>query len=321
MMSKEISWVRRKGFRAWLDDSISFEAEAKRWENARRSFQVPSGALYGSAHLTALWKQVAALYSPLQKFPEVKALYKDAALQSSKVGLADHIEVIALGCGGSDKDIWVLEAAGIDRVTFTPIDVSAPLLMESVHKAQDFQIMQCNPIVANLGERCPSENNWLVALPQNQSARRWITSFGLLPNLSPDVLMSHACASSRSGDLWLLSANLRQDNDTDLQNVLSDYDNLATRAWIHGGLIEWNLSPYSVSDFDKIIFKPAVGERGWIKVSATWENAREELWEVFFSFRPTQAEVHKWLEEHKWKVLNHWHHNKTGEGIWLAIRE
>jgi hypothetical protein len=133
--------------------------------------------------------------------------------------------LIALGCGGGEKEIGILKALP-KGTRFVPTDVSTPLALKTAQAALKINpSWVVNPLVFDL----LLADNLLEFIDEHVGQERVFTFFGIIPNFSPTLILPRLQILLRSEDRLLLSANLAPNG---MDPILPQYDNDITREWL-----------------------------------------------------------------------------------------
>lgn len=188
---------------------------------------VPPKFLYSSPRQSELWLALHEQYAPTESLqaPYLEAVpYLPIGLQS----------MIALGCGGGEKEIAMLQAYEAP-VTFTPSDVSPSLARLAASRAQDAGIATGTPLVFDLAEAA----NIRETIHARSKSPRVFTFFGIIPNFRPPNILPQTRALMDPEDYLVTSANLAPDG---INAILPQYDNAPTRCWLEQFLTEHNIA-------------------------------------------------------------------------------
>ncbi len=177
------------------------------------------------------WRDLAASHSPAQDADDGVVAYDDAA-KAVIAALPDGpVHVIGLACGDGVKErrlLGALRSAGREDISATAVDVSVPLVV-----AADAAMAQVPGVVATEGvavdigavpDLSPLLSPWLPGT-------RVVTLFGVISTLGPGSL-APAVSLLATGDLLLVSANLLPGRAGARDDVMAQYDNPPTRAWL-----------------------------------------------------------------------------------------
>jgi SAM-dependent methyltransferase len=202
--------------------------------------------LYVTRKQADLWRQVFLKHSPIHGNPEFARIYREAFARVTDTFAAEKVWLVGLGCGTGTKEAElqsVLKAQGRTTV-FSAIDVSMDLVGESMNRLEREGAWCRESLVGDL--QSPFLKTWLGRPKEDMP--RLITFFGLVPNLAPSAVARIFRAVLRPGDVLLASAHLApvhgegpEELAVAMKEVLPQYDNPETLAWISEGLKEWGL--------------------------------------------------------------------------------
>ncbi len=317
----------------WMHPSAGFEHQAKVRDEARRTNVIPPACHYLSTHQAELWRHVHEAHSPAFGEDETRSLYRSFFQQTTPF-FAGNSHVVALGCGGSHKDMDLLQVMtedGNPALRFTPQDVSPSLALMSAQQARQldprWRPTAIQPVVGDLLAMSDLAA-WLAS--NEQEPARLITAFGLLPNFEPEVFLPWLKALLRPQDVLLLSANLapvpskedrpekREAYITATKKILPQYDNDETRTWLLRVLYEWGWE--DEMNLERYKMRPV--QRGGLlccEASAVWQNSGERL-ELFRSYRYTPGRLQELLASHGFKIGPGEIAPNREEGVWLVQR-
>lgn len=171
---------------------------------------------YETPRQAELWLKLHAQYAPPT---DMAAPYKTTAKALANTWPHPDGTLIALGCGGGEKDLIILKALP-EATQFIPTDVSEPLALKTAEA-----IPGAKPLVFDLA----AAEDLPVFLDQHAGPNRIYTFFGIIPNFPPNEILPQLRALLKPEDRLLLSANLAPDGIT---NILPQYDNAPTREWL-----------------------------------------------------------------------------------------
>jgi uncharacterized SAM-dependent methyltransferase len=296
---------------------------------------------YDSIKQSQKWLTLHQAWSPARTQKDCADMY-----DRSFAGLCAHLEpgsvnVVGLGCGGGQKDARLLELlkkAG-NRVAYTPVDVSLPLVLTAREAALTLiPESPCYPLVCDLGNATdlPQVLDELMigqssGLP---SSRRVFTFFGMLPNFEPDLILPRLVSLFQPGDLLLLSANLAPGNvyASGVQQILPQYDNELTRDWLLTLLLDLGMEKqdgelrFAVEDICArgLEFKRVTADFQFLRPRELQLGdhhfafrAHEKL-RLFFSYRHTPELVRKLLSSYGLTILQQWVAESGEEGVFLV---
>jgi L-histidine N-alpha-methyltransferase len=176
---------------------------------------IASKFLYETPRQAELWLKVHELFAPPADLAQT---YHQAATTLAARWPHANGTLIALGCGGGEKDLAVLRALPQDT-RFVPTDVSEPLVLKAA------QVVPATPLVFDLA----TADDLPEFLNKHVSPNRIFTFFGILPNFAPNEILPQLQALLKPEDRLLLSANLAPNG---IKPVLPQYDNAPTREWL-----------------------------------------------------------------------------------------
>ncbi len=171
---------------------------------------------YETPRQAELWLKLHAQYAPPA---DTVATYQAAV--ATLVNQWPHEEgtLIALGCGGGEKDLAVLKALP-KGTRFVPTDVSEPLALTAAGA-----VAGSVPLVFDLA----MAKDLPEFFEQYAGKNRIYTFFGIIPNFPPNEILPQLRALIKSEDRLLLSANLAPNG---IESILPQYDNAPTREWL-----------------------------------------------------------------------------------------
>ena len=191
-------------------------AECIRQRNVAAKFH------YETDRQAALWLK---LHERHASSGEMIQPYGEAAKALASIWPYSDGSLIALGCGGGEKDIAILKALP-KGTRFVPTDVSKPLALKAAQIAGEFYPgAAATPLVFDLA----TADDLLEFLNQHAGPNRIYTFFGIIPNFPPRVILPRLRMLLRPEDRLLLSANLAPNG---MDPILSQYDNDTTREWL-----------------------------------------------------------------------------------------
>jgi uncharacterized SAM-dependent methyltransferase len=171
---------------------------------------------YETPRQAELWLELHAQYAPPS---DMSAPYEAAAKALADTWPHSDGTLIAIGCGGGEKDLTILKALP-KSTEFIPTDVSEPLALKSAEA-----IPRAKPLVFDLA----AAEDLPMFLDQHAGLNRIYTFFGIIPNFPPHEILPQLRALLKPEDRLLFSANLAPSGIT---NILPQYDNAPTREWL-----------------------------------------------------------------------------------------
>jgi hypothetical protein len=282
-------------------------------ERARRENRVDPRLLYVTPRQAELWREVARAHSPVQANPDFARCYREAFAAEAAGDLPQAIHLVALGGGTGGKEAAlgrVLSAAG-RNVVFSAIDISADLAREAMAAVAEAGAQPGEIIVADL-EHFARWSDLAPNLP------RLYTCFGVAPNLRPAALIALLRAALRPGDRLLASVHLAPvrpgvDCAAALREILPQYDNTETRAWLRQALVELDLDQETASP------QIAPGELEGVPAilaRAAWKAGTTPPLDLFFSLRYTPELWERLLADHGFRSNRLALTACRQEGIW-----
>jgi uncharacterized SAM-dependent methyltransferase len=204
-----------------------------------RTKRLPGKFLYDSPAQAQRWLAYHQAYSPSRTESALLSLYQQAFQAALRTAAAPSLHYISLGCGGGTKDTLFLQQAiaQCTRLRFTPMDVSAALVVETMLRLQNtLPPLPSLPLVVDL----EAEPALLPLLEHDEppNTRRVLACFGMIPNFAYRTFLPYLRRLMRPADILLLSANLSPLPYPDsVPHILPQYDNPFARVWF-GGLLD-----------------------------------------------------------------------------------
>lgn len=282
---------------------------------------------YVSPRQALRWIEVHQAHCPALR-ADFDTLYRQALLQAAARLVPQHSWLLSLGCGTGRKELPLLESGTLAGAI--ALDLSAALVWSAWACWQSaapgtalYGVAAHLGTVDTLTTACDA---W------TGSATRLVTCFGLLPNLDPAATALILEKSVRRGDWLLLGANLlpAPGGLPEMRRILAQYDNPETRRWLATFLQEADL-PDTAWSMDFSISQ--VGEWHRIEAQARFHQTVQARWSggaqtlepgaqllLFFSQRPTAAQVRTLLAESGLDLQQEWLMPGGEEGLWLCQR-
>tara|TARA_R110002096_G_scaffold206192_11_gene392415 strand:- start:36 stop:947 length:912 start_codon:yes stop_codon:yes gene_type:complete len=275
----------------WIHSSRQMAAVASLRQSSLPSGKIPHLFHYEGLRQSQLWMEVARAHAP-----NTESTYHKI-FQVAREWMGDEpIHVVGLGAGGASKERKLLE--GLTKPQFTPVDVSDSLALLSAQQTRDLTEQPPKPLVADL-LAYPDLPEWLDEFDSGR--KRLFTAFGLTPNTAPSELLPVLRGFLRPEDALLVSANLF----TSVDDVMSQYDNPETRAWLSQVLIDWGIR----DRLSKPAFRwgeidgqtAVIAESRWLEdADLEWEGEmfhveQSQVLRLFFSIRYTRETFDKVL--------------------------
>ena len=289
---------------------------------------------YASYKQTEKWLELHQALSPSRNDPSCATCYDSAfAAAVERIGLRPA-HVVGLGCGGGHKDTRLLSLLRrkSERVSYTPVDASTPMVL-AAHQTASEVVTESHPLVCDL----LTAEDLASIFRGHTSAKttRLITFFGMIPNFQPELILPKLAGLLQPGELLLLSANLVPGNDyvVGVQQILPLYDNVLTRKWLlmflfdlgfeeTDGSLEWTVEACpSGNDLLRITAWFHFDQSRSARIAGeNMEFGRGEKIRLFFSYRYTPERVHQQLTRHGLVVQEQWITDSGEEGVFLCER-
>jgi L-histidine Nalpha-methyltransferase len=296
-----------------------------------RSRRVNHKFHYDSVKQTQKWLALHEAYSPARTDADCLATYDAASAATAKTIGAQRMHLIALGCGGGQKDarlLQLLSGAG-QQISCTLSDVSVPMVLvaretvRTVLPKVDCELFVCDLATA---DDLPE----ILEKTSPPDAVRLVTFFGLLPNFEPDLILPRLATLLRPGDYLLASANLAPGDDYDagVKLILPLYDNDLTREWLLTFLLDLGVErsdgelSFGIEDMPSGLkriradFKFIRTCRVRIEQEEFEFHARDSI-RLFYSYRHTPELVRGIFSGCGLKPLKQWITSSGEEGVFL----
>ncbi len=213
-----------------IDESVSPSAHRAGMLAALEAGRVDNRFHYVGERSAAMWRALASAHSPAQA-EDGLAAYDAAARAAIAAVPAGPVHVIGVACGDGVKErrlLGALVSAGHADVRATAVDVSVPLVSAAADAmgavpgvggtdAVAVDITAVGDLSPILGDRRPGS--------------RVVTLFGVVSTLGPGSLIP-ALSLLAPGDVLMVSANLLPERPGARDDVMAQYDNPPTRAWL-----------------------------------------------------------------------------------------
>lgn len=250
-----------------IDESVSPAAHRAGMLAALRIGVLDNRFHYEGERSARLWRELAAAHSPAHADDGLLA-YDAAALAALDTLPPGPVHLIGVACGDGTKErrlLGALAAAGRVGLAATPVDVSIPLVTVAAEAmtavpgvrapgAVAVDITEVTDIAPLLAPRLPGA--------------RLVTLFGVISTLGP-ASMAPAASLLRGGDVLMVSANLLPDRPGARDDVMAQYDNPPTRAWL-GAVLE----DIGIGDAGDIAFRWEAGDGEGIIVGEVVPRSR-----------------------------------------------
>ncbi len=286
---------------------------------------------YDSYKQASKWLALHDAYSPARNDPSCAGVYDEAFEALLKFMVSPSIHVIALGCGGGQKEARLLTMLRQSNreASYTASDVSLPLALTARSAALTIVSEQnCRAVVCDLAT---AECLASTVGSFEADKPRVITLFGVIPNFAPALLLSKVIPLLRPNDLLLMSANLSPGPNyaAGVQDVQPQYDNDLTRDWLatflfdvgferHDGDISFEIQT-DRQRLHRIVAFYRLKQTRNIRVAGESFSFQEgDRIELFFSYRHTPQTIQSLMAEHRISVIAQWANSKADEGIFLC---
>ena len=227
--------------------------------------------------------------------------------------------LIALGCGGGEKDISILKALPTGT-RFVPTDVSKPLVLKAAQTA-----LEVNPssVITPLVFDLATADNLPEFIDQHAGPNRIYTFFGIIPNFPPCVILPRLRMLLHHEDRLLLSANLAPDGTVP---ILPQYDNDTTREWLAefpkaygAGQGDVTITIETDDHLQRIAAHYHFQEPCVMKVNGErFEFGPDDSLQLFVSYRYTLKSLTDTLEPHGIAIENTFLNTNGEEGVFLC---
>jgi L-histidine N-alpha-methyltransferase len=306
----------------WIHPSQFPEALARARKQSLKTAVIDHSFHYLSERQSELWLALHQKYAPAQNDPQAAALYGDIVAKVQAELGAGTAHVVALGCGGGEKDLALvaeLRKAG-RRVRLTPVDGSVGLALHSAQAAEGKTDFMLRPLVADLRELTDLPGI-LEEFAPNET--RIFTFYGLLPNFEPGEILPQLRSWLRPEDVLVLSANLAPALDETvesyleaMQRILPQYQNPETLEWVGRVLVEWGMEN-EVAELG-VSIEPLGGLYRFM-IWTWWQGGGKPL-QVFYSYRHTPERLRILLGDYGLALGPGMISASGEEGIWVVRR-
>jgi uncharacterized SAM-dependent methyltransferase len=290
------------------------------------------------------WLALHEAHSPARTDAGCAGIYDTAFAAAAEFTGKDFqgraVELVALGCGGGQKDSRLVQwmpktSPALAAISCILCDVSVALVLTASDAVRSVAPgVSCHPLVCDLAEANDLQSILAEAGNGNsgqQPAGRIVTFFGMVPNFEPETILPRLATALREGDVLLMSANLAPgaDYDAGMRVILPGYDNALTRAWLMVFLTDLGVEP---ADGD-MRFGIEAGQSGLKRVVAdfvfsralslsycgeTFRFALGESIRLFYSYRYTPDRLGALLEPLDINILDQWIAPSGEEGVFLC---
>lgn len=270
---------------------------------------------YETQRQSDLWLKVHEQFAPP---PGVSALYKSVGESLSNLIDEDELTLVALGCGGGEKEISALKKLPAG-VKYVPTDLSIPLVKAAANRAKKEGLHVGPPLVFDLFRSA----NIRKFIEPHISERNIFTFFGLIPNFHPQEILPTLHSLIEPGDFLLLSANLAPQG---IDKILPQYDNQPTKEWLKEFLYrfgkpkgEINISTVRSNKLESISARFIFSDTS-ILIAGENQFTFEPLEEIdlFTSYRYTIDSIKSTLAAHRIEVAEEFISQNGEEGVFLC---
>jgi len=218
-----------------VDQSVSPAAHRAGMLAALRDGVVDNRFHYVGERSARMWRELTSAHSPAHADDGLAAY--DAAARAALDALpAGPVHLIGVACGDGVKErrlLGALAAAGRQDLRATPVDVSVPLATAA---SQAMAAVPGVQATSALAVDITAVTDLSPLLPPRLPGARLVTLFGVVSTLGPGA-MAPAASLLAAGDVLMVSANLLPDRPGARDDVMAQYDNAPTRAWL-GAVLE-----------------------------------------------------------------------------------
>jgi uncharacterized SAM-dependent methyltransferase len=280
------------------------------------------------------WLALHEAHSPSRTDPACAAIYDLAFAAAAARVSAPRVRVVALGCGGGQKEARLLRllAERGKEISLTPCDTGLALLLTARQAARDaVGEIPCDPLLCDLATA--DDLPRVFGASAEAAAARLITFFGMIPNFEPALILPRLADLARPGDWLLMSANLAPgpDYDAGTRRILPGYDNPLTRDWLTTFLYDLGFAPgdgevrfaieTSPEGLKRVVADFYVTEsRALAAQGESFEFAAGERIRLFFSYRHTPNRLRALLKPHRIEVCDQWLAPSSEEGVFLCTK-
>jgi L-histidine Nalpha-methyltransferase len=308
-----------------------------RWDllESLRSRRVNHKFHYDSVKQAQKWLALHEAYSPARTDADCAGTYDAGFVSTAKRLGAARVHLIALGCGGGQKEARLLQLLRQNgkQISCTLSDVGVAMVLaarEAILAA--LPGIDCGTLVCDLATAEDLPEVLAPAIPDN--AARLVTFFGMIPNFEPDLILPRLAALLHRSDHLLFSANLAPGTDyaAGVQKVLPLYDNELTRDWLMTFLLDLGVE----RDDGALAFAVEDGAQGLKRIAADFQFTRPRRIQVdgetfdfsagekvrlFYSYRHTPELVRALLAGQGIKIVEQWVTKAGDEGVFLCQRK
>ena len=276
------------------------EALGKEKAHAIQAGKIPAKFHYETPRQAELW---LALHEQFAPPADLAPLYEQAAQTAAANWPHPNGTLIALGCGGGEKDCRLLRHLP-NETRFVPTDVSEPLVRQAAAlAARECPDAEIVPLVFDLA----LADHLNEFIEPHLTADRMFTFFGLLPNFQPAEILPNLRALLSPGNTLLLSANLAPNG---IEAILPQYDNEPTAQWLHE-------FPRANSFPDGEVVMSAERDGDLDRIVARYVSPASTT-QLFVSYRYTVATLRDTLQPHGILIEQEFISANGEEGVFLC---
>jgi L-histidine Nalpha-methyltransferase len=299
-----------------------------------RSRQINHKFHYDSVKQAQKWLALHEAYSPARTDVDCAATYDAGFVSTAKRIGAGRVHLIALGCGGGQKEARLLELLRKNgkQTSCTLSDVGVAMVLTAREAVLAvLPDIECNALVCDLATAEDLAEVITSSIPDD--AARLATFFGMIPNFDPDIILPRLTALLRPADYLLFSANLAPGTDyaAGIQKILPLYDNELTRDWLMTFLLDLGVEHGDGA----LTFAVEDTTHGLKRIAANFKFTRPRRIQVegeifdflagekirlFFSYRHTPDLVRTLLAGQGINVIEQWITKAGDEGVFLCQR-
>ena len=288
---------------------------------------------YDSVKQSQKWLRLHEAFAPAITSDDcINAYAKCFQKTAEVVENFDNLQLIGLGCGGGEKEQYLISHIfnKDKKIIYYPVDVSLSLSLISAHKIRaSYPEVAVEPIVCDLLH----SDDLIRNINQSERERKILTFFGMIPNFHPDEIMPILSNFLQEGDILLMGANLSPGNDylEGIKKIMPQYDNELTKDWLmtvlldaginqEDGTIKFTIKDDPINpDFKRINACFEVEKDVSLKLDdqlIEWQTGEQV--QLFFSYRYTTPKIKELLQNYDIKVMDYWEGANQEEGIYFC---
>ena len=270
---------------------------------------------YENRRQSELWLKVHEQFAPPT---DVSSLYQEAGQFLAGLIKPESLTLVALGCGGGEKDITILRKLPL-QVSFIPTDISIPLLQAAAQRAKEEGLRVGSPLAFNLF----STENIRNFIEPHLSRQNIFTLFGLMPNFHPQQILPRIHALMQPEDFLLLSVNLAPRG---IDEILPQYNNQPTKNWLIEFLRRFGeprgeiiISPVRREQLTSISARFIFSDTSILETGGKkFVFEADEQIDLFTSYRYTVDSIKRTLSEHRIEVAKEFISQNGEEGVFIC---